>query len=106
MCLRRYQGNVRLPSLCGAALRAEALPLRWRLLAGAPDSAVRCGRRRERARLRRDASEPGAWAPGSLVDHVCSVVASTSALTAFAPPLVHVVPGAVHEGVSDRALNL
>jgi hypothetical protein len=26
-------------SLCGAALRAEALPLGWRLLAGAPDAA-------------------------------------------------------------------
>jgi hypothetical protein len=26
-------------SLCGAALRAEALPLDWRLLAGAPDAA-------------------------------------------------------------------
>jgi len=31
---------VLMASLCGAALRAEALPLGWRL-AGAPDAAVR-----------------------------------------------------------------
>ena len=30
---------VRSPSLCGVALRAEAMPLGWRLLAGAPDAA-------------------------------------------------------------------
>ena len=30
-------------SLCGAALRAEALPLGWRLLAGAPDAAGALG---------------------------------------------------------------
>jgi hypothetical protein len=32
-------------SLCGAALRAEALPLGWRLLAGAPDAAPRLAAR-------------------------------------------------------------
>jgi hypothetical protein len=30
-------------SLCGAALRAEALPLGWWLLAGAPDAALGAG---------------------------------------------------------------
>jgi phosphinothricin acetyltransferase len=40
-------------SLCGASLRADALPLGWRLLAGAPDAAARVRSGRMQVRLAR-----------------------------------------------------